>query len=155
MFGNNKSKDNSNNRNTSSAPSNALNSLVQGTVVEGDINSESDIRIDGVIKGTLTSSAKVIIGPTGLVQGEITCRNAMVEGRFEGKISVSELLNVRETAEMSGEIHTNKLVVQSGAIFNVTCSMGNQQQSNGTAGKGKQAQEIQTGQKEAAKKRAS
>ncbi|MGB1217058.1 MAG: bactofilin family protein [Saprospiraceae bacterium] len=154
MFGNNKSKDNSNNnRNTSSAPSNALNSLVQGTVVEGDIKSENDIRIDGVIKGTLTSSAKVIIGPTGLVQGEITCRNAMVEGRFEGVINVSELLNVRETAEMSGEIYTNKLVVQSGAIFNVSCSMGNQQQSNGAGGK--QAQEIKSGQKETAKKRAS
>ncbi len=84
---------------------------------------ESDLRVDGIIKGKLTSTAKVIIGPTGAVEGEIRCQNAVIEGRFKGFLTVTELLNVRETAEVEGEIITNKLLVQSGAKFNVACKM--------------------------------
>jgi len=79
--------------------------------------------VDGTIKGKLICQAKVIIGPTGMVDGEIRCQNAVIEGRFKGQLFVSELLNVRETAEVEGEITTNKLLVQSGAKFNVACHM--------------------------------
>ncbi len=129
MFGSNKNKEDNSAKPAKKAgasPINALNSIVQGTTIEGDIKSDADIRIDGVIKGTITCNAKVIVGPTGLVEGSINCKNAMVEGRFEGTLHVKELLNVRETAEINGEIFTKKLIVQSGAVFNVTCKMGNQ-----------------------------
>lgn len=107
-----------------SAATHSLNSLVQGAVVEGSVKSESDIRVDGTIKGNLICDAKVIIGPTGYVNGEIRCKNAVIEGKFEGSLHVSELLNVREDANIHGEVSTNKLIVQSGAIFNVSCNMG-------------------------------
>lgn len=103
--------------------SNAFNTLVKGTVVEGTVKAESDIRVDGMIKGKLFCDAKVIIGPTGAVEGEIKCQNAVIEGRFEGVLAVAELLNIRETATVSGDISTGKLIVQSGAVFNVTCAM--------------------------------
>ena len=121
MFGSNK-----NTEEVKPAPSstpNALNALAKGTVVEGSIRCDNDLRIDGTIKGKLTCQAKVIIGPTGSVEGEIRCQNAVIEGRFKGNLQVAELLNVRETAEVDGEIVTNKLLVQSGARFNVTCKM--------------------------------
>ncbi|MBL7831105.1 MAG: polymer-forming cytoskeletal protein [Saprospiraceae bacterium] len=120
MFGSNKKPDNSN----ISANSSALNSLVQGTIVEGTVRAESDIRVDGIIHGDLTCSAKVIIGPTGEIKGEVKCVNAMIDGKFEGKLYVEDLLTVRETAIVNGDIHTGKLIVQSGAVFNVTCDMG-------------------------------
>jgi len=101
----------------------ALNALVKGTLVEGTVRCDSDLRVDGTIKGKLTCKSKVIIGPTGVVEGEIECQNAVIEGRFKGVLTVRELLNVRETAEMDGEIVTNKLLVQSGARFNVSCKM--------------------------------
>ena len=102
---------------------NALNSLVKGTLVEGSVIAENDIRVDGVIKGILVCAAKVIIGPSGLIDGEVHCTNAVIEGKFTGKIIVSELLSVKETAEVVGDVRTNKLLVQPGAIFNVTCHM--------------------------------
>ena len=108
----------------------SLNSIVQGTVIEGAVKSKSDFRVDGTIKGKLFCDAKVIIGPTGLVEGEIRCKNAMVEGRFEGILNVSELLNIRESAQVSGDVTTNKLIVQSGAIYNVTCNMGSDKRSS-------------------------
>lgn len=123
------SKDSNNKpRNGSVAPvnPNAFNSLVQGTVVEGTVRSESDIRVDGLIKGKLFCDAKVVIGPTGSIEGEIRCANAVIEGKFEGIIVVAELLNIRENAVVSGEVTTGKLLVQTGAVFNVTCNMGGQ-----------------------------
>lgn len=110
----------------------SLNSLVQGTVVEGTVTSESDIRIDGAIKGKLFCNAKVIIGPAGSIEGEIKCKNAVIEGKFHGTLEVAELLNIRENANVSGDVRTNKLIVQSGAVFNVNCTMGNVKQLNNT-----------------------
>ena len=111
--------------------SHSLNTLVKGTVVEGTVKSESDIRIDGVIKGSLNCNAKVIIGPSGFIDGEVRCANAVIEGRFEGSLHVTELLNVRENAKVSGDVRTNKLIVQSGAVFNVDCKMGAESKNKG------------------------
>ena len=142
MFGNKKNEESKAAKKTAVTPtSNALNSLVQGTTLIGEITSESDIRIDGIIKGKLNCNAKVIIGPTGCVEGEVHCKNAIVEGRLEGTIHVAELLNVRETADINGDIYTSKLIVQSGAIFNVGCKMGTQH-SNAQSSKPKAAKEI-------------
>lgn len=108
---------------TATESSNALNSLVKGTVVEGTITSENDIRVDGIIKGSLICKAKVIVGPTGFIEGEVKCQNAMIEGKISGKLRVVELLSVKETAEVVGDVTTGKLLVQPGAVFNVTCYM--------------------------------
>ncbi len=121
MFGSNKSTDDV--KSISATSSTSLNTLVKGTVVEGTLRCDSDLRVDGTIKGNLHCKAKVIIGPTGVVDGEVRCENAVVEGQFKGKLWVSELLNVRDTATIEGEITTNKLLVQSGAKFNVSCKM--------------------------------
>ncbi|MEY4134832.1 MAG: bactofilin family protein [Saprospiraceae bacterium] len=102
---------------------NAFNTLVTGTVVEGTVKSEKDIRIEGSVKGTLHCDAKLVIGPTGYIEGDVRCASAVIEGRFEGSIFIADLLNVRESATVSGEVTTGRLVVQSGANFNVQCNM--------------------------------
>jgi len=128
MFGNKKKETNSGAKKgmMPAASSHSLNSLVKGTVVEGTVKSESDIRVDGTIKGNLNCDAKVIIGPSGFIEGDVRCANAVIEGRFEGTLAVVDVLDVRETAEVHGDIKTNKLVVQPGAVFNVVCKMGSQ-----------------------------
>ena len=126
MFGNNKKEANKSkpSMTPTSSGSHSLNSLVKGTTIEGTIKASSDIRIDGTIKGNLLCDSKVIIGPTGLVDGEVRCTNAVIEGKFEGILHVKELLNIRESAVVNGDVTTSKLVVQPGAVFNVTCTMG-------------------------------
>ena len=93
------------------------------SVAEGTITSENDIRVDGIIKGSLICKAKVIVGPTGFIEGEVKCQNAMIEGKISGKLRVAELLSIKETAEVVGDVTTGKLLVQPGAVFNVTCYM--------------------------------
>ena len=125
MFGSkSKAKDNSSNTTTTtSSPS--LNSLVKGTLIEGTINSEHDFRIDGKVKGHLNCQARVIIGPYGFVDGEINCQNAVIEGTFTGILKVKDTLQIKDSAKVEGDITTDKLSVQPGAIFNVSCIMQN------------------------------
>ena len=137
MFGSNNSNGKTDNgKAKSGAPAAAagghsLNSINQGTTVEGTIRAQSDIRIDGTIKGNLMCDAKVIIGPTGFVEGEIQCDNAVIEGKFEGTLRVKELLNVRETAVINGDVSTGKLIVQPGGVFNVSCNMNSSSAGTG------------------------
>jgi len=92
--------------------------------LEGSVESDNDFRIDGIFKGKLTCSARVIIGPTGDFDGEIHCENAIIEGQFNGNLHIKQVLEVREGAVIEGDVSTNKLVVQAGSIFDVNCKMG-------------------------------
>ena len=133
MFGSSKNTEDSSKTTTTTSTSGGLNALVKGTTVEGTLRCDSDIRVDGTIKGKLICKAKVILGPTGQIEGEITCQNAVIEGKFKGILTVKELLNIRETADVDGEISTGKLLVQSGAKFNVSCKMDNGASGNGSS----------------------
>ena len=126
MFGSNNGKESKDKNKKSPLAGNAKSSnlLVRGTTVEGDISTETDIRLDGKMTGKLSSKGKVIIGPSGEMNGDIECQNAVIEGHFNGNLLVHELLMVKETAHVEGDVRTNKLVVQSGSVFNVSCGMG-------------------------------
>ena len=87
---------------------------------------KNDIRIDGELEGNLKCSGKVILGPKGSIKGGIDCQSAVIEGTINGIVKVKELLHVKDSANISGEIQTNKLMVQAGAVFNVKCQMGGQ-----------------------------
>ncbi|MBI5218316.1 MAG: polymer-forming cytoskeletal protein [Bacteroidia bacterium] len=105
--------------------SNSLNIIGGGTVVKGEILCDGDLRIDGTLNGNLTTKGKVVIGVTGNVNGEINCKNSDISGKIEGKIRVSELLSLKSTAKISGDIITNKLAIEPSAVFTGTCNMGN------------------------------
>lgn len=137
MFGKNTEK-------TANTAGKTLNLFSEGTVIKGDIKTSNDIRIDGIIEGLIYSDAKVVIGPSGKVIGDIMCQNADVSGKVSGMVSVKELLFLKNTAEVDGDIDTNKLVVEAGAKFNGTCSMGNPktQPSNATTAPTKKLEEI-------------
>ena len=125
MFGNSKiEQKNKTNGAITAGSTAATNSLVQGSQLEGSLQADKDIRIDGTLHGTLQCKGKVIIGPTGYIHGEVTCDNAVIEGRFEGILMVSDVLHIKETANIEGDVTTQRLVVQPGSIFNVKCKMG-------------------------------
>lgn len=99
------------------------NRIVEGTVIKGDIISHADFRLDGELIGNFTSKGKIVIGPAGSVTGDIVCKNADIEGRFNGKIEVTEILNVKSKAHIKGEVITAKLAVEPGADFSASCVM--------------------------------
>jgi cytoskeletal protein CcmA (bactofilin family) len=100
------------------------NRINNGTVVEGKVDSDGDIRIEGLIRGTLQTKAKLALGQTGIIEGDVICKNADIEGKIIGDIEVSELLTLKVTSFVEGNIYTNKIVVENGARFNGICHMG-------------------------------
>tara|TARA_B100001939_G_scaffold116639_1_gene101109 strand:- start:405 stop:821 length:417 start_codon:yes stop_codon:yes gene_type:complete len=101
-----------------------VNIIGQGTSILGDINSNGDIRIDGTLKGSIKTEGKVVLGKEGIVEGDVMCQNADISGIIKAKITVSNLLSLKETAKLNGDIVTNKLSIEPGAEFTGSCSMG-------------------------------
>lgn len=106
------------------------NRIVEGTSINGNIISPADFRLDGHLIGNFQSKGKLVIGPAGLVKGDIVCKNADIEGRFEGKIQVLETLNIKSKAVIIGDVVCGKLSVEPGAEFSATCVMKNIQKSH-------------------------
>ena len=122
MFGN--SKNNGPMSKPNLPESNSVNLIGSGTTIEGDIKSTGDVRIDGMLIGSINIKGKLVIGATGGIDGEVVCQNADVSGGIKGKITVNELLSLKATAKITGDIIANKLAIEPGANFSGTCSMG-------------------------------
>ena len=99
------------------------NRIVEGTTIQGDIISSADFRLDGHLIGNFQSKEKIVIGPAGSVKGDIICKNCDIEGKFEGKIQVLEILNLKSKAIVKGEVVCGKLSVEPGAEFSASCIM--------------------------------
>jgi cytoskeletal protein CcmA (bactofilin family) len=103
---------------------NSSNVIGKGTVLEGNIETSGNIRIEGKIIGNLKSKSKVALGNSSLVDGNVSAQNADIEGTVKGKVEIADMLVLKATATVQGDIVTGKLVVEPGAVFNGTCKMG-------------------------------
>ena len=115
---------NNNNMKKTSGQSSSINMIGKGTTINGDIDCKSDIRIDGILKGSVKTEGKIVIGPTGVVEGDVTCENADVSGEINAKITVSNTLSMKSTSKLNGDIVTDKLSIEPGETFSGSCSMG-------------------------------
>uniref|UniRef100_UPI00404A42B9 bactofilin family protein n=1 Tax=Gelidibacter sp. TaxID=2018083 RepID=UPI00404A42B9 len=99
------------------------NTLAKGTTITGDIISDGDFRIEGTVQGNVKTPGKVVIGRTGIINGTLKSANADIEGKFSGKLMLSDTLSLRASAFVEGEVSVGKLAVEPGATFNATCVM--------------------------------
>jgi cytoskeletal protein CcmA (bactofilin family) len=112
-------------------PTIAPNTIVNGTEIIGEIKSTGDMRIEGKLKGNINIKGRLVIGNTGVVDGEINCSNCDVSGKIIGKVNVTELFSLKATAVVEGDVTTKKLAIEPGAVFTVTCKMNEEKgQSN-------------------------
>lgn len=95
-----------------------------GTTLKGDMSSNSDLRIDGTVIGNIESSSKVIIGGTGIVEGDITATQTDISGKVSGNIRAKELLQLRDESMVTGNLYAGKLQIEPTATFNGQCFMG-------------------------------
>jgi len=102
----------------------SINIISESTLIKGDINASGDVRIDGELHGNIDAKGRLVIGPKGKLEGEVICNNVEVSGYIKGKITVSELLTMKETARIYGDIIAGRLSVEPGSVFTGTCSMG-------------------------------
>ena len=118
------SKSNTNMKHSSEKSSGAVNAVGQGSTITGEITTNGDLRIDGTLKGNVHTKGLLVLGETGVIEGEVVCQNALIAGTVKAKIQVAELLSLKAKANLHGDIVTNKLSIEPGANFTGSCSMG-------------------------------
>ena len=109
---------------------NSVTTISVGTVVKGDISSEGDFRIVGKLIGSIRSTGKVVIGQNGIIEGDIYCKNADFSGTIKGNVEVDNLLLLKSTVNLIGNIKTSKLSIEAGAVYSGNCIMSNGEISN-------------------------
>lgn len=102
---------------------NQQNLIAKGTTITGDIISDGDFRIEGTVQGNVKTPGKLVLGRTGFINGTLKGANADLEGKFSGKLILSETLSLKSTAHVEGDVEVGKLAVEPGATFNATCVM--------------------------------
>ena len=102
----------------------SINLIGNGTSITGDITSNGDVRIDGRLKGNISISGKLVIGPSGILEGNVQCQNADISGEIRGTVNVAELLSLKSTSKLLGDIITGKISIEPNATFTGTCNMG-------------------------------
>lgn len=107
-----------------SAEASAINLIGLGTQIVGDITSAGDVRIDGTLNGNIKLNGRLVIGPNGKIEGNVICQNADISGEIKGTVQVAEMLALKATAKILGDIVTGKLSIEPGAVFTGSCNMG-------------------------------
>jgi cytoskeletal protein CcmA (bactofilin family) len=102
----------------------SVNLIGKGTEITGDINSLGDVRIDGTLKGNLITKGKFVLGPNGMITGNVKSQNADLSGEVKGTVEVDDMLSLKASARITGDIVTGKLSIEPGAVFSGNCNMG-------------------------------
>ena len=103
--------------------SSPINIITDGTLIKGDITASGDFRLDGTLEGNIQLNGKLVIGDSGIVNGNVLCQNANIIGTVNGNLSVKELLSLHASARVRGDILINKLSIEPGAVFSGKCRM--------------------------------
>lgn len=107
----------------------SINIINGGTVINGNVAATGDMRVDGELVGNIDAKGRLVIGPNGKVDGEIQCKNIEVAGFVKGKINVEEMLTMKSTAKIFGDVVAGKLSVEPGSLFTGSCIMGDKKLS--------------------------
>lgn len=101
-----------------------INLIGEGSEVEGTFKCTNDVRVNGRIKGDLHAEGKVIVAEKGVIEGKLIARSADVAGKIDGDLLIEDRLVLKGSADVDGSIRTGRLVVEEGAKFEGSCTMG-------------------------------
>lgn len=107
-----------------------INLIAKGTQITGDLISDGDFRIDGEVLGNLDTKGRLVIGVSGLLVGEIRCKSCEIAGTQKGSLFITEMLSLKASSNVTGDILTGKLSIEPGAYFAGNCNMGNESGNN-------------------------
>ncbi len=110
-------------RNDATNQVNEVNRISTGTEFHGTISSLSDIRIDGIYEGKLTTTGRLVIGESARFVGEVIAKSCDVWGDLDGKVLVRESFGLRKSGLIKGKIACQKIFIEEGGVFNGSCKM--------------------------------
>ena len=98
--------------------------VAKGTTIEGKFISNEDAQINGTIRGEVICKQRLLMGPTGWIEGTIHTHSATIKGYIKGTIIVQGVLHLESTAKVDGIILAKAIQVESGAQYNGECKIG-------------------------------
>ena len=98
--------------------------LGSDAVFEGHLKTKASLRIDGHVKGELTTANTITIGIDGVVEGDISAKDVVVGGRVVGTLTATGRIILESKSVLNGDLKTSRLIVEDGATFNGSSDMG-------------------------------
>lgn len=102
----------------------AISIVGPGMSFVGDCETEGTIRVEGRFEGSIRAGRTVVIGPDGVVTGDVRARDATVAGTIEGTLIAESKLDLQETCRLEGEVFARSVRVGEGAVVNAAVHMG-------------------------------
>jgi cytoskeletal protein CcmA (bactofilin family) len=104
-----------------STPQNRIDSLIGiGTRIEGNVTFSGGLRVDGEIRGNISSdkgqSGTLVISEQASVEGEITVGHVVINGTVIGPVFAGESLELLPNARVTGDVEYHQLEMQQGAV---------------------------------------
>lgn len=103
-----------------------------GITAEGDITGDGDMVIEGKVKGKITTTGRVRVGREAEVHADINASDIHIAGQVRGNVNAKEKVDLSETGKLLGNIKSKTVSISSGALFNGSCSMGEENQTHQT-----------------------
>jgi cytoskeletal protein CcmA (bactofilin family) len=104
-------------------PIKEMNLVGIGTIVEGKIRSQGNVRIDGKMIGDISAVESLAVGINGEVEGNITAKNVTIGGKVRGTINASEKVVFEGKSVVRGDVRATRLIVDEGSVFDGKVSM--------------------------------
>jgi len=96
--------------------------LSEGCKFEGNFYSPEYTKIDGVITGNLNGESGLVIGSKGIITGDVSSVEVIIEGKVTGNIKAHKL-EIRKGGILTGDVFVDFIVIEYGALFNGTCKI--------------------------------
>lgn len=100
-----------------------MNVFHKGSTVDGKIRINGSIRIDGKLKGEVEATEAVIVGESGVIEGDIKAKETNISGKCTGQIYAENSVLLHASAEINGDIKCKKLVVDEGVMIDGNITM--------------------------------
>jgi len=106
------------------ASNDKVNTVIgKGTHFKGSITSNGIVRVDGEMEGEINTQGNVIVGENGKVKAGVKAKNVAVAGNIEGNVEAEGKTEIKGTGVLAGDIKTNGLAIDDGAVFTGSCEM--------------------------------
>ncbi len=102
---------------------NAISRISEGTSLKGELSSLTDIRVDGTVTGTIYSAGRIVVGEKARIEGSVYCTDLDLWGKVKGDVCVKNVLSLKASAAVDGNLRVRRLQVEMGASLDGTCKM--------------------------------
>src|SRR5690606_23189744 len=109
---------------TQPAASGAISIIAPGTKVNGDIETDGTLRVEGLVEGQIRAAKAVVVGKDGVVQGDINTQDAVIGGRVTGTVIAESRLELQARCVIEGEIRARRVKLEEGGKVNGQVAMG-------------------------------